>query len=146
MPDLKPSAGNESSLENDGMKPRGNGGLSSDEIEEVVNNVIKLTSTSNSAPRVTSGSQASSRPLSGRVTFAENVTECDTSLNLGGALKEPPRPAPLGLSPEAVRFYVASLVLVLGHLRSQSIAFRNLKPENVMLDAQVSLRKYSWHV
>jgi len=41
-----------------------------------------------------------------------------------------------GLSTECVRFYAASLVLVLGHLRNQSIAYRNLKPENVMLDAQ----------
>lgn len=41
-----------------------------------------------------------------------------------------------GLSIECVRFYAASLVLVLGHLRNQSIAYRNLKPENVMLDAQ----------
>jgi serine/threonine protein kinase len=33
-------------------------------------------------------------------------------------------------------------VCVLGHLRAQSIAYRNLKPENVMLDANVS--KYGY--
>lgn len=41
---------------------------------------------------------------------------------------------------EMVKFYVASLVLALGYLRSQGIAYRNLKPENVMLDSKGYIR------
>lgn len=45
-----------------------------------------------------------------------------------------------GVSDEAARFYVASVVSVLSYLHRQLIVYRDLKPENLMLDAQGYLK------
>jgi cGMP-dependent protein kinase len=45
-----------------------------------------------------------------------------------------------GLPPKLVRFYATSIALALSHIHEQGIAYRDLKPENVMLDIKGHLR------
>ena len=41
---------------------------------------------------------------------------------------------------DLIRFYAASLVLALSHIHSKGVAYRDLKPENVMLDRKGYIR------
>jgi cGMP-dependent protein kinase len=41
-----------------------------------------------------------------------------------------------GFDPNAVKFYIANVVLAFCHMHSQGIAYRDLKPENLLLDSK----------
>ena len=45
-----------------------------------------------------------------------------------------------GMPSDLIRFYAASLVLALSHIHSKGVAYRDLKPENVMLDKKGYIR------
>ena len=45
-----------------------------------------------------------------------------------------------GMPSDLIRFYAASLVLALSHIHSKGVAYRDLKPENVMLDRKGYIR------
>lgn len=60
------------------------------------------------------------------------LSELITGGDLYGAIREIPQV----LDREQAQFYTGSLVLVLDQLSSRNIVYRDLKPENVMLDAQ----------
>jgi serine/threonine protein kinase len=35
---------------------------------------------------------------------------------------------------EAIRFYAANVIIALEHMHSKDVAYRNLKPENILID------------
>ena len=47
---------------------------------------------------------------------------------------------PAGLPPKFVKFYAACVAEALGHIHSKGIAYRDLKPENVMVDKEGYLK------
>jgi serine/threonine protein kinase len=55
----------------------------------------------------------------------------------------PGRRDPL-VSLDIVRFYTASLVLAISHMHRHDIAYRNLRPENVLIDARGFIRLISF--
>jgi serine/threonine protein kinase len=57
-----------------------------------------------------------------------------------GAAPAPGGGRPAGLPPAAARFYLAQVVLALGHVHAAGIAYRDLKPENLLLGADGYLR------
>lgn len=63
-----------------------------------------------------------------------------TELITGGELHAAIRKVPSVLSRPQAQFYTGSLVLVLESLQDRNIVYRDLKPENVMLDAQGYLK------
>mmetsp|Transcript_46286 Transcript_46286/g.107671 ORF Transcript_46286/g.107671 Transcript_46286/m.107671 type:complete len:915 (-) Transcript_46286:97-2841(-) len=63
-----------------------------------------------------------------------------TELITGGELHGAIRSIPTVLSQVQAQFYTGSLVLVLESLQDRNIVYRDLKPENVMLDAQGYLK------
>jgi cGMP-dependent protein kinase len=63
-----------------------------------------------------------------------------TELITGGELHAAIRTIPTVLSRAQAQFYAGSLVLVLEELAGRNIVYRDLKPENVMLDAQGYLK------
>lgn len=63
-----------------------------------------------------------------------------TELITGGELHSAIRTIPTVLSRAQAQFYAGSLVIVLEELSDRSIVYRDLKPENVMLDAQGYLK------
>merc|ERR1719188_2128838 len=63
-----------------------------------------------------------------------------TELITGGELHAAIRNIPKVLSCKQAQFYSGSLVLVLEELAGRHIVYRDLKPENVMLDAQGYLK------
>merc|ERR1719383_867946 len=63
-----------------------------------------------------------------------------TEVITGGELYAAIRKIPSVLSRRQAQFYTGSLVLVLESLQDRNIVYRDLKPENVMLDAQGYLK------
>eukprot|EP00403_Amphidinium_massartii_P032337 CAMPEP_0178445562 /NCGR_PEP_ID=MMETSP0689_2-20121128/40253_1 /TAXON_ID=160604 /ORGANISM="Amphidinium massartii, Strain CS-259" /LENGTH=1263 /DNA_ID=CAMNT_0020070161 /DNA_START=66 /DNA_END=3857 /DNA_ORIENTATION=+ len=63
-----------------------------------------------------------------------------TELITGGELYSAIRMIPTALSRTQAQFYTGSLVIVLEELSDRSIVYRDLKPENVMLDSQGYLK------
>lgn len=63
-----------------------------------------------------------------------------TEVVTGGELHAAIRQIPTALSRSQAQFYTGSLVLVLEELYGRGIVYRDLKPENVMLDAQGYLK------
>jgi len=63
-----------------------------------------------------------------------------TELITGGELHGAIRQIPTVLSKEQAQFYVGSLTIVLEELSDRNILYRDLKPENVMLDQQGYLK------
>jgi cGMP-dependent protein kinase len=63
-----------------------------------------------------------------------------TELITGGELHAAIRTIPTVLSRSQAQFYTGSLVLVLEETSDRNIVYRDLKPENVMLDAQGYLK------
>lgn len=63
-----------------------------------------------------------------------------TELITGGELHAAIRMIPTALSRAQAQFYTGSLVLVLEELAGRMIVYRDLKPENVMLDSQGYLK------
>merc|ERR1719359_1319617 len=63
-----------------------------------------------------------------------------SELITGGELHSAIRQVPGVLSKAQAQFYTGSLVIILEALADRSICYRDLKPENVMLDAQGYLK------
>ena len=57
--------------------------------------------------------------------------------NLGGDLLNVMERSPSSLlQSDSAAFYAANILLALGYLHDRNIAYRDLKPENVLIDAQ----------
>ena len=55
-----------------------------------------------------------------------NHDTCDSSVHGYGK----------GMPPEAAQFYCANILLALAHMHARKVCFRNLKPENCLIDAE----------
>lgn len=64
------------------------------------------------------------------------VLESYSSVSLLSRLDQERANGRCGLDFDSVRFYIGSLILALGYLRKRGVVYRNLRPENIMLDFQ----------
>jgi cGMP-dependent protein kinase len=72
-----------------------------------------------------------------QLIMVTEVLECG---DLWSVIYERPNNPDKGLAPDLVQFYTGILVLGLSHIHEKGIAFRDLKPENVMVDNSGYLR------
>eukprot|EP00602_Paraphysomonas_sp_CaronLab_P009125 CAMPEP_0185025660 /NCGR_PEP_ID=MMETSP1103-20130426/8672_1 /TAXON_ID=36769 /ORGANISM="Paraphysomonas bandaiensis, Strain Caron Lab Isolate" /LENGTH=755 /DNA_ID=CAMNT_0027558925 /DNA_START=104 /DNA_END=2371 /DNA_ORIENTATION=- len=68
------------------------------------------------------------------------VTEYVDRGDMWSAIHENPKYEDRGLPVEIIQFYTSCIVLALTHVHKNHIAFRDLKPENVMIDSNGYLR------
>ena len=73
-----------------------------------------------------------------RLVFVTEVLECGDLWSI--IYEVPEHYDERGLSRDVASFYSASLILALAHVHENGIVFRDLKPENVMLDAKGYIR------
>lgn len=68
------------------------------------------------------------------------VTEVLERGDLWSALYDNPIYDKDGLPPDVARFYMSCLVLAMDHIHAHNVVYRDLKPENVMIDGRGMLR------